>query len=138
MARLGQITRQMRTSLHMRRRWVALLAVFALVAQVVVPFGHAMAFDAGVGVEYQVICTANGFKQIPVNADGAPINPQVVAPCPFCFLTTAPALFVPTPDTTIVADVERAHVTFARPAAQHQASIWRGTPRPSRAPPLFV
>jgi len=138
MARLRLLTRQMHASLHLRRRWVTWLAVLALAAQIVVPFAHAVAFDAGVGVEYEIICTANGIKQIPVNSDGEPIDPRVVAPCPFCSLTTAPVLFVPMPGTIIVTDHERVRITFARPAAQSQASIWRGTTRPSRAPPLFV
>ena len=126
------------TPAHAFRHWTAWLTAFALFVQVFVPFGHALAFDPDSGLEFQVICTPTGIKQITLNADGAPVDPQdVEPPCPFCFTYTVPALLQP--DTVATAFVVASSPSsFTLPGHARYASIWRGTPRPSRAPPLNV
>lgn len=135
MTRLGHLLRSWRITRPPRRLWAAWFAVFALFAQVLVPFGQALAFDANQDIEYQIICTANGVKQIPIGSDGAPIDVQDTTPCPFCLTYSVPALLQPQMLATPLTTQNIAFVFIAHP--QH-TSIWRGTPRPPRAPPLFV
>ncbi len=120
------------------RHYTAWLTAFALFVQVFVPFGHALAFDPDSGLEFQVICTPTGIKQIPLNVDGTPADPQdVEPPCPFCFTYTAPALLQPDTVATVFVSASQPP-SFTHPGHARYASIWRGTPCPSRAPPLNV
>ncbi|MCW8914797.1 MAG: DUF2946 domain-containing protein [Magnetovibrio sp.] len=137
MARQKNTLRPTRSA-HLARRIPAWLAVFTLLAQVLMPFGQALAFAPDQDVEYQIICTANGVKQIPINADGSPIDAQDARQCPFCFTYSAPSLLQPEVSTIIVDSHADNRVSFAQITSEHRISIWRGTPQPSRAPPLNV
>ncbi|HEY9080527.1 DUF2946 domain-containing protein [Magnetovibrio sp.] len=122
-----------------RRQGTVWLAVFAVLAQVLMPFGQALALGANADYEYQVICTATGITQVAVGADGQPIEPlDVPKSCPFCFLHSSVVLLqpeqVPTPGMRMVV----VPVAFEHPAHQRTASIWRGSPQPSRAPPVSI
>lgn len=138
MGRQGHSTQSVRRYLRTHRQWAAWVAVCALLIQLVVPFGQALAFDPEQDIEYQFICTANGIKQIPINTDGSPVDPPANASCPFCFLTAAPALFSPAYDCAVVSEDLRIPVSFTQLNEQIPANIWRGAPRPSRAPPLSI
>lgn len=127
-----------RSTAPRRRQWTAWLAVFTLLLQFAVPFGQALAFDPATDIEYQIICTANGVKQIPINADGAPVEAQDTVSCPFCFAYAAPALVQPVLIGGEFSKNAQSDVAFSHPAYIQRTSIWRGTPRPSRAPPLNV
>lgn len=120
-----------------RRAFVAWLAVFALFAQALMPLTQAWAFDAGAGGELQVICTANGVQTIAIGQDGAPIEPADTVSCPFCMAHTAPVVFSSEAPTITARALPTGH-DFAQPSLYTPSSIWRGAPRPSRAPPLSV
>ena len=123
----------------MRRQGAAWLAVFAVLAQVLMPFGQALAFDSNADYEYQVICTATGITQVALGADGQPIEPlDVPKSCPFCFLHSALVLLEPESVPALTVQPTSPPVAFVQPAEQHPASIWRGAPRPSRAPPVSI
>lgn len=123
---------------HQPRQISAWLAVLALLVQVLLPFGQALALGPSQDIEYQIICTANGVKQIPINGDGTPIDAQDAAPCPFCFTYAAPSLLQPETNTFILDSQSDKTVSYAISANDQHTSIWRGTPRPSRAPPLSI
>ena len=136
MAHNGHLSRSRVFCMSAPRRIMAWMAVLSLLVQVLVPFGQALAFDPETDIEYQIICTANGVKQIALDADGAPIEPQDARTCPFCFLTAAPVLLNPGQGQVLVSLEESRAVTFDRLSPQRHASIWRGAPQPSRAPPF--
>jgi len=121
-----------------RRQWAAWVATFALIVQMLVPLAQAVAFDIDPSIEYQVICTTTGIKQIPIGENGAPIEPTDVASCPFCVVHITPALLIPQETVFIVLEDPVAHATFGLPRQQIQPNVWRSALRPSRAPPLFV
>lgn len=138
MARSGHHFAKTHAQAHATRRaFVAWLAVFALFAQVLAPLSSALAFEAGAGDEFQVICTANGVKTITINQDGEPPHPAAARSCPFCITHTAPGIFTPEA-ITVTATVTPFAQNFAQPIAYVQSSIWRGSPQPARAPPLSI
>jgi len=138
MAQTGQTLRFRRTAGTARRQWTTWLAVLVLAAQVLVPFGHALASNGDQGLEYQLICTANGVKQILIDANGEPIDAQDVAPCPFCLTTATLALFQPEDISALFKQPNIEPVVFARLSHHSHAHTWRGKSLPSRAPPQFV
>jgi len=138
MVRFGHVNRHMRTTQSMRRQATALAAVFMLLVQVLMPFGQALAFDVGQDIEYQIICTPTGVQQIPIGVDGAPIAPQDMAPCPFCFVSNAPPLFTPEVAPFLIVTDEVGHEIFTQAFDRNHTNVWRGAPHPSRAPPRFV
>ena len=122
-----------------RRRWTALVAVFALIAQMLLPLGQALALDGGQGNDLQAMCLPNGFKLVPIEQNGTPTVPANAVPCPLCTLQLAPAL--PTPQdtaTVIILDAPAHQVVFGLPLQHTRTSIWRDTYRPPRAPPISV
>lgn len=123
---------------HMTRRaFVAWLAVFALFAQALMPLTQAWAHDAQTDGELQVICTPNGVQMIAIGQDGEPIEPADTASCPFCMAHTAPVVFSSVVPFVAAPALPTGH-DFAQPSFYTPSSIWRGGPRPSRAPPLSV
>jgi len=134
MARSGHHLRSKRSA-PSTRRLPAWLALLSLVAQLLVPFGQALALDPIQDIEYQVICTASGVKQIAVDTDGNPILPQNAAPCPFCFSHAAPSVLQPEVGSVFVKHAPDVVVSFARLENDQHASLWHGVAHPSRAPP---
>lgn len=126
-----------RTERHVCRQKAAWLVVLALFVQMLAPFGHALALEVDGDFNYQIICTATGIKQIPIDADGQPLEPRdAISTCPVCYFHGAPALLVPenTPSLTTAA-IEVA-VEFGLPVQHRSVSLFRTAPNPARAPPL--
>jgi len=138
MAQPGRNLRLWRTAEFARCRWATWLAVLVLSAQVLLPFGQALASNDEQGLEYQLICTANGVKQILIDANGAPIDAQDAAPCPFCFTSTTLALFQPEDLSVLLERPRSGPVVFAPLAHLNHASTWRGRSQPARAPPQLT
>ncbi|OEJ65642.1 hypothetical protein BEN30_13870 [Magnetovibrio blakemorei] len=103
-----------------------------------VPVGQALAFDADQGTEFQYVCTVTGIKQISINQASDPVNPDKTVSCPFCLMHYEPTLFVPQQNDIFILDMPVEHAAFGLPLQQFQVSIWRGSLRPSRAPPSIV
>lgn len=121
------------------RTFATWLAVFALVVQTFMPLGQALAANALQNDGFQIICTANGIEQVPLSQDGAPVVPTNFGPCSHCLMHGSVAMFTPQSTHAIVLSIPAEHsVAFALPIQQTHANIWRGLPRPSRAPPKFV
>lgn len=120
-----------------RRAFVAWLSVFVLFAQALMPLTQAWAHDAQTDGELQVICTANGVQTITLGLDGEPIEAVDTVSCPFCTIHAVTGIFTPhtTALSTVVAPIE---LDVVQPTTFTPSSIWRGAPRPSRAPPLSV
>lgn len=123
---------------HARRRWTALVAVFLLVAQVLLPFGQALAFDGGNGVDYQAMCLPDGFKALSGEQGDIPSVPTNAVPCPLCTLQLAPALPVPQDTAIFIIDAPVLRVSFGLPLQHTRSSIWREALQPSRAPPVSI
>jgi len=134
MARFGGLTRKNGKA---RRAWMAWLAMLALLVQAMTPLSVASAYDADLGDELQVICTANGVQTIAIGPDGAPIEHVQTIQCPFCVMHATPALFTPECAALNVSAPAQTS-TFARPRADTSAGLWRAQPRPPRGPPLSV
>lgn len=135
---MGLSTRQQRKMHDTRRQLTVWFAAFALIDQILMPFAQAMAFDANQGIEYQVICTANGIKQIPIDQNGTPIEPVDLVTCSSCVMHVAPVLLTPQLSTQIIIEEPVEHAAFGLPVQITQASIWRSSLRPSRAPPHII
>jgi len=136
---IGHCIRLNRQIAAVRRQGAAWLAVFAVLAQVLMPFGQALALDTSADYEYQVICTATGITQVAIGADGKPIEPlDVPKSCPFCSLHSVLILLEPESVPAFTSKSALVPVAFVQPAQQHIASIWRGAPQPSRAPPVSI
>jgi len=139
MKNTGRFSRIKREAIAMTHQGTGWLAVLAVLVQVLMPFGQALAYDVDSDIEYQVICTATGVKQISIGSDGQPIEPlDVPSSCPFCFLHSAVVLLTPETVPTFSTFIVVAPDAYERPVQQRTAGIWRGAPRPSRAPPLYV
>lgn len=138
MAQTGQTLRFRRTAGTARRQWTTWLAVLVLAAQVLLPFGQALASNGDQGLEYQLICTTTGVKQILIDVNGEPVDAQEAAPCPFCFTSTALALLQPDIFSVLFKQPNIEPVVFARLSHHSHAHTWRGKSLPSRAPPQFV
>jgi len=122
-----------------RRQGVAWLAVFAVLAQVLMPFGQALAYDVDGDYEFQTICTATGITQIVIGANGEPIEPlDVPKSCPFCSLHNALILLQPDHGPALASSMALTPVAFAHPVEQRAASVWRSAQQPSRAPPFSI
>jgi hypothetical protein len=106
-----------------RRAVIALLAVFALLVQALVP---SIANAARVGPGGQVICTGHGLQTIPTGdiapAQGTPSRPCEHCVCPLLAAAPPPAL------TYAVA-----RLSYSREAAP--AAAPGDLPTPARAPP---
>jgi len=135
---MGLFAQKCNSVLSARRQLTAWVAVVALIVQIFVPLGQALAVDGDQGIEYQVICTANGFKQIPIDQNGAPIEIEDGVQCAFCLVHSTPALMSPLDSDLVTVFEETDHHTFALLIQHGPANIWRGAPRPSRGPPLSV
>jgi len=138
MAQHGQNLRLWRTAGFARGRWATWLAVLVLSAQVLLPFGQALASNGEQELEYQLICTANGVKRILIDANGEPIDAQDAAPCPFCFTSTTLALLQPAETAALIKQPQVAPMVFTPLAHLGHTSTWRNVSLPSRAPPRFV
>lgn len=139
MALFGHVMHKLCNVLYVRHQGVATFAVLALMMQVLLPFGQAIAFDADTDIEYQIVCTSSGVKQIAVGADGSPIELQDALPCPFCFTHNTPALTLPDegPNAALVLPA-RVQASFVRVSQRLHTNLWQSTPNPSRAPPHFA
>ena len=136
---IGHCIRLNRQIAAVRRQGAAWLAVFAVLAQVLMPFGQALALDASADYEYQVICTATGITQVAIGVDGKPIEPlDVPKSCPFCSLHSTLILLEPESVPAFTSKSAFVRVALMQPVEQAPASIWRGAPQPSRAPPVFI
>lgn len=135
---MGLFAHKCKTAHVSRRRFTAWVAVVALIFQMLVPFGQALAFNADQGTEFQYICTVTGIKQIPIDHAGDPAEPADTVSCPFCFVHFSPALFVPQEDTVIKIDMPVEPAAFGLPVQQVHVRIWHGSLHPSRAPPSIV
>lgn len=120
------------------RRLTTWACLFALIAQIFVPLGQVLASDTDQGIEYQLICTADGVKQILIDETGAPIEPQDVVSCAFCLMHAPPILIAPQLSAVGVVEALGEQAIFARPVHQVQTNIWRGRLHLTRAPPLSV
>ena len=122
-----------------RRTFATWLALFALVLQTVMPMGQAFAANALQSDDTPFICTMNGMQQAGTNQEEMPVTPSDSGPCSHCLMHVSAALFTPQGTDAILLSIPAGHrVSFALPKQQTHASIWRGLPRPSRAPPKFV
>ena len=136
---IGRCIRFNRQIAAMRRQGAVWLAVFAVLAQVLMPFGQALALDANSDYEYQVICTATGITQVAIGADGKPIEPlDVPKSCPFCSLHSSLVLLEPESVPAFTSKSALVPVASVQHTEQRIASIWRGAPQPSRAPPVSI
>lgn len=140
MARYGSLSTILpsRNKTPSRPHWVVWMVLLALLFQNVVPFGQALAAGLGQDVEYQIICTANGIKQVPIGDLGEPIETQSTDFCPFCFTTSAPVFLEPQADVAVFHVVNHDERTFITATDVDFSSVWRSIPRPSRAPPVFI
>ena len=137
MAQSGQHLR-IKRNFGYPRRLATWLAVLVLSAQVLVPFAQALAADDPQGLEYQLICTASGVKQILIGEDGAPIDAQDAAPCPFCLAYATSALLQPE-DVSVLIEAQRADpMVFPQVSGIDHADTWRSASQPSRAPPQVI
>ncbi|MDX1738788.1 MAG: hypothetical protein R3261_11165 [Alphaproteobacteria bacterium] len=112
----------------------ALLALFAMLFQAVLPLGNAIAADAG--IEQIVICTPNGIETVSLDADGNPIETETEVVCSSCILQAAVFLVSPdnhNPDIAYLAETVEVWSQIEFIPVNHQNS----TPRLTRAPPLF-
>ncbi len=134
MASVGRLSGKIRMT---RRAFVAWLALCALFAQALMPLTQALAYDVQADGELQVICTANGVQTIAIGEDGKPLEPADTVSCPFCTVHKVPGTFSGGIASIIQPDAFSKQA-FAQPTAHTLSSIWRGIPRPPRAPPLSV
>ena len=118
------------------RSLAALITIFALIVQMLLPFGQALAFSSDQSIEYQIICTANGIKKIPIEQNEAPAQPSDSIPCSTCVVHMSPVLIVPQLASLIIIIEPVEHAVFGLPSQQIQSSVWRSSLRPSRAPPF--
>ncbi|MCK5167012.1 MAG: hypothetical protein KAQ66_06820 [Rhodospirillaceae bacterium] len=111
-----------------------------LIAQTLLPFGHALAFEGEKGIDYQAMCLPSGFKIISMEQDGTSTpasTPTNSVPCPLCTLHLTPTL--PTPqNTATIIDAPTQRAVFGLRLQRARTSIWRNALRPSRAPPISV
>lgn len=118
-----------------RRQVTASIAIFALIAQILIPFGQALAFSAESNIEYQVVCTANGFKKIAIDTSGDPIEAPDGTNCPLCLLQGSSAVLQKVEEGgSHVGDVRK--TAFAPSRIDNHTSLWRAGPRAPRGPPL--
>jgi len=105
-----------------RRALIALIAVFALMVQAMIP---AIANAAPARRGEQVICTDHGLQTVSLD-DAAPAKGQAPAHCEHCVCppvgTQPPAMIEPA-----------VFIAYAREARPQAASM--GLPPPARAPP---
>jgi len=133
------LTRRTFAARQTRRTFATWMALFALALQTFMPLGQALAVDVLQDDDFQFICTMNGIQQIPNSQEDIPVPPINSGPCSHCLMHGSVALFTPEITDAIVLSIPVEHgVAFALPKQQTHASIWRGLPRPSRAPPKFV
>ncbi|MBL4613448.1 MAG: hypothetical protein JKY27_01035 [Magnetovibrio sp.] len=135
---MGLFAHKRNKALFAHRQLTVWAAAFVLIVQMLLPFGQAVAFDVDQDIEYQIICTANGIKQIPIDQNGAPIEPVDAVSCSSCVMHVVAALLAPQVTALISIEEPVEHASFGLPVEQVQISVWRGSLRPSRAPPLFV
>lgn len=135
---MGLFAHKCETAHRARRRLTAWVAVVAFIFQMLVPVGQALAFEADQGTEFQYICTVTGIKQIPIDQADQPVNPADTVSCPFCLVHFEPTIFVPQQVDVVILDTPIEHAAFSLPLQQIPVSIWRGSLRPSRAPPSIV
>lgn len=138
MGRHNKLGNDRHTRVSRLRDWGALLALFAILVQNIVPFGQALAVEPGSDVDYQIVCTASGIKQVPLGEDGQPVDPQGAEFCPFCFISSAPLFLEPAFEIAVQRIERGEHRTIAIAPSSELPSLWRTIPRPSRAPPLNV
>ncbi len=113
--------------------------MFALLTQVLMPFGQALALDLSQDIEYQLICTIDGIKQIPVNESDAPLPLEDIGrQCPFCSISGTPVSLQLNATTVVIPSDITDDVSYGRDEPSRDATIWRGSSSPSRAPPLDV
>ncbi|MBF0250719.1 MAG: hypothetical protein HQL35_08845 [Alphaproteobacteria bacterium] len=122
------------------RPTAAWLVLLSLMVQVLLPFGQALAFEPTPDgeVEYLLICTANGIKQVPLGDGRSPIESrQTVDFCPYC-VTHAVSAVLPVAQILLGLPGETGPDRFATPSSIDHAALWRATPPPSRGPPPGV
>jgi len=124
---------------NLTRRCVTMwLAVFALVFQTFLPLSQAMAAQANQNDEHQFICTAHGIVQVPVDQDVTPMAPTNAGPCTHCMMHVSVALPPPLEIEALALKAPEQLTGLVLINQEAQSSIWRGLPRPSRAPPASV
>lgn len=117
-----------------RGRFALLVAVFALLAQALVP-AAALAAQA-TGVTYVELCTSQGAQTIALDKTGQPKSGFAGLPCQDC-LAAATAVVV-TPELTIVPTAYVVAVVRHATAADTPAPRARAPPRPpGQGPPLL-
>lgn len=121
-----------------RRQVTVRLLVFALLFQVFAPFGQALALSVDPEIEYQVLCTVDGIKQVAVGQDGQPSEPVDRETCVFCLTHGSFVLAAPQNPTIIIHGNWAERTAYAPPSQQNRDSIWRASLPLSRAPPSFV
>ena len=121
-----------------RRQWTALVAIFAIVTQMLLPLGQALAFDSGQNFDYQNMCLPDGYKFSSSERNDTPTVPTNSVPCPLCTLQLAPTLPTPQEITIIIIDAPAQHAVFSLPHQHTRTSIWRDALQPSRAPPISI
>lgn len=122
------------TMLHTVRAW---LAIFAILAQGLLPVGSAVAATLDDGATEIIVCTANGIQSIALDENGAPVEPKTQGACPFCILHVTAIPSEQNFDTTKIHFVAQATTVTWSPIHHRPVTVWRATPAPSRAPPSF-
>jgi hypothetical protein len=105
-----------------RRAMIALVAIFALLAQALIP---SIASAAPVGPGQQVICTGHGLQAIPTG-DPGPTKGSPARPCEHC---VCPPLAAAPPTSAFAV----AELSYSRETAPE--AVLRDLPPPARAPP---
>lgn len=121
-----------------KRQVTAWSVVAALMIQMLIPFGQALALDANSDLEYQIICTADGIKRLAITDDGQPVQPTGVEACAFCVTHMPAAMAVPQNFAFLTYDALAERATHTLQSQETQVSVWRAARPSSRAPPPFV
>lgn len=113
------------------------LAVFALLAQSLIPLVTGPSVAASEMPEQTVICTANGIKTITLDDRGTISDIEIQAACPFCVLH---AVALPVADCVDHEPAQTLVHTTIEPCStaddSRPSNVWLLKPGPSRAPPL--
>lgn len=115
------------------RRQIALLAIFALVLQAMLP--SVVVFAASSSLTTIVVCTPAGLLQVTPSRDGQPAHaPEPNGHCPICFATQAAAAVPPQPSSVMLAAETFEGVDW-RHLSRHVRTSHTAIPPPARGPP---
>ncbi|WP_156905387.1 DUF2946 family protein [Chitinibacter tainanensis] len=125
------------TVFHPRWRFAHALALLAMLAQLLLPFAHAAAMDAGVPLAW----CGTGPQPTAMQGDGSPAQggageAKILVKCALCSVASLHAL-APPPALTLLALVPAPTLPVASLALSHRSPLTRAIPPPPRGPPLI-